>query len=131
MKTYSKNYFGKGTQVTTNTGFALDIVKITLSVEQIIELAHDYNGKQYITFEVAKMKGLDSYGHTHTVYQSSFADKDEKTGKPVANVTPDPVTNHLRKPTPTEQKKIEAARKKAEKVKARQELSLKDQDIPF
>jgi hypothetical protein len=106
-------------------------VKITLSVEQIIELAHDYNGKQYITFEVAKMKGLDSYGHTHTVYQSSFADKDEKTGKPVANVTPDPVTNHLRKPTPTEQKKIEAARKKAEKVKARQELSLKDQDIPF
>ncbi len=67
MKTYSKNYFGKGTQVTTNTGFALDIVKITLGVEQIIELAHDYNGKQYITFEVAKMKGLDNYGHTHTV----------------------------------------------------------------
>jgi len=123
MKAYTKNYIGKGTQVTTNTGFQLDIVKITLSIKQILEMAHEYKGEQYITFEVAKMRKEDNYNHTHTVYQTSFDEIDETTGKPVVTEKPAASELSLRKPTPTEQKKIEAARKRAEKAKAKRELA--------
>ncbi len=37
MKSYKKNYIGKGREVTTKSGQVLDIVKITLSVEEMMK----------------------------------------------------------------------------------------------
>jgi len=55
MKSYKKNYIGKGTQVEN-----MEIVKVTLKVDEVLN--------EYITFEVAKMKQPDNFGRTHTAY---------------------------------------------------------------
>ena len=83
MKSYKKNYIGKGTQVETKSGKVLDIVKVTLSVEEMMNFVHVYKEKEYITFEVATLRNEDQFGHTHTVYLTSVeeveAPKEEKT----------------------------------------------------
>ena len=63
MKVYTKNYIGKGTQVEN-----MDIVKITLKVEDILKHKHEYKDVEYITFEVAKMQKPDTFNRTHTAY---------------------------------------------------------------
>ena len=63
MKSYKKNYIGKGTQVEN-----MEIVKVTLKVEEILKHKHEFEGNEYITFEVAKMKQADNFGRTHTAY---------------------------------------------------------------
>ena len=62
MTTYKKNYIGKGTQHET-----LDLVNVTLKVEELLKYQHEFKGEMYISFEVAKMQNTDKFGRTHTV----------------------------------------------------------------
>jgi len=48
MKTYKKNYIGKGTQVPN-----MSIAKCTVKVSEMMKFIHEYEGEDYITFEVA------------------------------------------------------------------------------
>lgn len=73
-KAYTKNYIGKGKQVVTNSDEKLDIVKVTLKVKEIEKFKHEFEGEEYITFEVAKMKKPDDYERTHTAYVTTKED---------------------------------------------------------
>ena len=43
----------------------MDIVKVILKVEEILKHKHEFEGEEFITFEVAKMKQTDNFGRTH------------------------------------------------------------------
>lgn len=74
MKTYKKNYIGKGNQVPN-----LSIAKCTVKVEEILKFKHEFEGVEYVTFEVAKMKQEDKYGRDYTVYCTTHEEvADEK-----------------------------------------------------
>jgi hypothetical protein len=77
MKTYKKNYIGKGTQHE-----ALNLVKVTLKVEELLKYQHEYEGEQYVSFEVAKMQNPDKYGRTHTIYVNTREETPDKDPKP-------------------------------------------------
>ncbi len=62
MKTYKKNYIGKGTQHET-----FNLVKVTLKVEELLKYQHEYEGEMYISFELAEMQNPDKFGRTHNV----------------------------------------------------------------
>ena len=87
MTTFEKHYIGKGTQVEN-----LDIIKIVLPVEGLEKAVFEKNGVKYLSFEVAKLRGEDKFGRTHTCYyqtkvssaiptQDEAAEKQKKTGK--------------------------------------------------
>ena len=77
MKSFKKNYIGKGTQVEN-----MDIVKVTLKVEEILKYKHEFEGQDYITLEVAKMQQPDKFGRSHTAYVSTMEEnQDEKPEK--------------------------------------------------
>ena len=81
MKTYKKNYIGKGKKVAT-----LDIVKITCKLEDLQKYAYFYKDgpDEYVTFEVAKMKKPDNFGRDYTVYvttEEEVEDEAPKKGK--------------------------------------------------
>jgi hypothetical protein len=63
MKT-TKNYIARGRQVGK-----FDIVSFTVALDLLLEIAHEYKGKTYVSFEVAKLKTPDENGKTHTLYQ--------------------------------------------------------------
>lgn len=77
MKKYTKNYIGKGTQVA-----GLDIVKVTLKVEDLLKVTHEFQGVEYLTFELAKMQHTDDFGRTHTAYVSVREDAEETEAAP-------------------------------------------------
>ena len=66
MTTFVKNYIGKGTQIN-----GMDIVKITLKVQDILMHKYEKEWVEYVTFEVAKLKEADKYNRTHTCYVST------------------------------------------------------------
>ena len=68
MKSYKKIYIGKGNQVVTKNGQKLDIVRATFKVDDVLKHKHEYEGVEYITFEIAKMQKPDNFGRTHTAY---------------------------------------------------------------
>ena len=74
MNKYKKSYIGKGTAVA-----GMDIVKITLKVEELLKVTHEFEGKKYLTFELAKMQSKDDFGRTHTAYVSVREDAVEET----------------------------------------------------
>ena len=76
MKTYKKNYIGKGTQVPN-----MQIVKVTIKVEEFLKFKHEFEGNEYITFEVAKMQKADNYNRTHTAYVITREEVSEKENK--------------------------------------------------
>jgi hypothetical protein len=76
MKTYKKNYIGKGIQVPN-----MQIVKVTIKVEEFLKFKHEFEGNEYITFEVAKMQKADNYNRTHTVYVTTREEVSEKENK--------------------------------------------------
>jgi hypothetical protein len=77
MKKFKKNYIGKGTKVEN-----MDIVKVTLKIEEVLEHKHEFEGNEYITFEVAKMQNVDKFGRSHTAYVSTREEtEDEKSKK--------------------------------------------------
>jgi hypothetical protein len=73
MKKYTKSYIGKGTTVA-----GMDIVKVTLKVEDLLKVTHEWNGVEYLTFELAKMQQKDEFGRTHTAYVSVREKEEEK-----------------------------------------------------
>ena len=116
MKKYTKSYIGKGTQVA-----GMEIVKVTLKVEDLMQVTHEFNGVEYLTFELAKMQSKDDYGRTHTAYVSvRDAEKEEEVA---------PETKAER----TARLAAEKAAKKASAKAKKEELVLEtaDQDIPF
>lgn len=64
MKNTTKNYIARGRQVGN-----LDIVAFTVSLDSLTEIAHEYNGKMYVSFEIARLKQPDANKKTHTMYQ--------------------------------------------------------------
>ncbi len=108
MKSYTKNYIGKGTQVA-----GMDIVKVTLKVEELLKLTHEFNGVEYLTFEIAKMQKTDDYGRTHTAYVSVRDDEKEEEAAPAK----------------TAKKAARKADKKAKKAEPVMETA--DSDLPF
>jgi hypothetical protein len=63
MTTFEKHYIGKGTQVPN-----LSIVKVVIPVENIKDAIFEKDGKEYLSFEIAKLKEPDKFGRTHTCY---------------------------------------------------------------
>ena len=78
MKKFEKTYIGKGKQIGD-----LQIVRVSCKIAELVKLAHEYKGEQYITFEVAKLQFPDSFGHEYTAY----------VNKMVETVEPAPVGN--------------------------------------
>ena len=72
MKTFEKNYIGKGKQVSN-----LSIVKFSFKMSDIVKLTHVFNGEDYLTFEVAKLKNADSFGHGYTAYVNKLVETDQ------------------------------------------------------
>ena len=72
-----KNHIGKGTQHET-----LDLVKVTLKVEELLKYQREFEGEMYISFEVAKMQNTDKFGRTHTVYVNTREETPDKEPKP-------------------------------------------------
>jgi phage protein D len=112
MNKYSKSYIGKGTAVA-----GMDIVKVTLKVEDLMKVTHEFNGVEYLTFELAKMQSKDDYGRTHTAYVSvrEQAAEEETAADKKAG------------------KAAEKAAKKAAKKASKEEpvLETADSEIPF
>jgi hypothetical protein len=73
MKTYKKNFVGKGTQVEN-----LPIAKCTVKVSELLRFVHQYNGEDYVSFEVAKMKQPDQFGRDYTVYCTTEEQAEEE-----------------------------------------------------
>jgi hypothetical protein len=59
-----------------------DIVKVTLDMEKIKPFIFEYNGKQYVSIDVAPKREVDQYGKTHTI---SCYKKDGEQSSPVSN----------------------------------------------
>jgi len=72
MKTFKKNYIGKGTQVEN-----FDIVRISVKKSELDKCSHEFEGETYVTFEVARMQQPDKYGKTHTCYYQSREEEAE------------------------------------------------------
>ena len=78
MKTYKKNYIGKGKKVDK-----LDIIKITCKLEDLQNFAYCYKDgvEEYVTFEVAKMKKPDNFGRDYTVYVQTEEEAEDEAPK--------------------------------------------------
>jgi hypothetical protein len=72
MKKFEKTYIGKGKQIGN-----LQIVRISCKIADLVKLAHNYNGEDYITFEVAKLQNPDNFGHSHTAYVNKMTEVQE------------------------------------------------------
>ena len=63
MKTFKKTYLGKGKKIQN-----LRIVKVTCRLDDLKAIAYDFEGTDYVTFEIAQMQNPDNFGRTHTCY---------------------------------------------------------------
>ncbi len=77
MKKFEKVYVGKGHMPQEG----MDIVRITLKMEELQKLAYEYEGEQLVTIEVSPMKNPDSFGRTHTAYVNVRVEEEEKPKK--------------------------------------------------
>lgn len=84
MKNYAKVYIGKGRLI---NDFAL---RITISVEKVLEYAYEKGGAKYLTFEVAKMKNPDEFGKTHTAWVSVLEKPAKTEAAPEQNEVQEP-----------------------------------------
>ena len=64
-KNFTKKFIGKGTKIEN-----MDIVRVTLKVEEVLTHKHEFEGSEYLTFEVAKLREPDKFGRTHTAFVS-------------------------------------------------------------
>ena len=80
MKTYKKNYIGKGTENANITG----LVRMTIPVAEVEKHKHEFEGVEYFTFEMAPLREPDRFGRTHTAWVSTPAEEAE----PVAEEKP-------------------------------------------
>ena len=72
MKKFEKTYIGKGKQIGD-----LQIIRISCKIADLEKLSHQYNGEDYITFEVARLQNPDSFGHSHTAYVNKLVESTE------------------------------------------------------
>jgi ribosomal protein S6 len=70
MKKYIKNYIGKGTENSN-----LEIIKVTLKMEQAESFIYEKDGNRYLTFEISKLKEADKYNRTHTCYVTKLQEE--------------------------------------------------------
>ncbi len=106
MNKYNKSYIGKGTAVA-----GMDIVKITLKVDELLKVTHEFQGVQYLTFELAKMQSKDDYGRTHTAYVSVREDatEEETAADKAARIAADKAAKKAAKAKKTEEPVLETA----------------------
>jgi len=119
MKSYKKNYIGKGRQVVTEAGKVLDIVKITLSVEEMMNFVHEYKEKKYLTFEVATLRNEDQFGHTHTVYTTTVEKTEETPEKETVTEAPKKRTRRTK------------AQIAADNAKEKYEMEQQTEELPY
>ena len=74
LKNFLKNFIGKGKQIK-----GLQIIKVTVNMDGLEHFTYEFNGEQYLTFEVAKMKSPDQFGREYTVYVSRQEEIEEET----------------------------------------------------
>jgi len=72
MKKFEKTYIGKGKQIGD-----LQIIRISCKIADLEKLSHQYNGEDYITFEVARLQNPDSFGHQYTAYVNKLVETRE------------------------------------------------------
>ena len=72
MKKFEKTYIGKGKQIGD-----LQIIRISCKIAELVKLSHQYNGEDYITFEVARLQNPDSFGHQYTAYVNKLVETRE------------------------------------------------------
>ena len=102
MKTFVKNYIGKGKQVA-----GLQIVKITCKLEDLQKFAYEYDGIEYVTFEVAKMKTPDNFGRDYTVYVSQKEEAEEpETKRQDKKAAPKPAAKSKKTPAKKEKEDL-------------------------
>jgi hypothetical protein len=65
MKTFEKKYIGKGR---TNKFDQFEIIRCTIPMAQVRLHTYMKGDKEYITFEIAKLKEPDHFDNTHTLY---------------------------------------------------------------
>ncbi|MBW6537029.1 MAG: hypothetical protein K0B11_18625 [Mariniphaga sp.] len=92
MKTYKKNYIGKGTENANITG----LVRMTIPVEDVLKFKHEFEGVEYFTFEMAPLREPDRFGRTHTAWVTSH----EEEAEPAVEEKPAPKGKRKRKPKP-------------------------------
>ena len=83
MKTYEKTYIGKGKKVQN-----LDIMKISFKLSEILKLTHEYEGEDYLTFEVAKMKQADKFSNEYTAYVNKLIETPQLASSQVNDPAP-------------------------------------------
>ncbi len=66
MTKYKKAYLGKGLMPRKG----MDIIRITMKMEDLKKIAYQYMEKEMVTVEVSQMQNPDKFGRTHTVYAS-------------------------------------------------------------
>lgn len=66
MASFTKHYIGKGVEHET-----LDLIKVTLKMEEVLKFKHQFEGSEYLTFELARLQEADKFGRTHTCYVST------------------------------------------------------------
>ena len=64
---FEKTFIGKGKKIA-----GMDIVRVTIALNALEEIAYDYEGTAYCTFEIAKLKETDKWGRTHSCYYSKM-----------------------------------------------------------
>lgn len=69
METFVKNFIGKGKKLKD-----LEIVRVTLKLEEIERFQYQYGETKFLTFELAKMKSSDAYGRDYCAYVSTRAE---------------------------------------------------------
>jgi hypothetical protein len=85
MKTFVKNYIGKGKKVNN-----LPIVRVTISEEEFSQFIYEIEGRRYLSFDVSEMKQPDKYGRTHTAYVSTNGIVPEDPGEDFPDFTEEP-----------------------------------------
>lgn len=77
MKKYIKNYIGKGTENTN-----LEIIKVTLKMDEVESFIYEKDGKRYLTFEISKLKEADKFNRTHTCYVTKLQEETSEENSP-------------------------------------------------
>ena len=72
MKTFVKNYIGKGKKVD-----GIDIIKMSFKLADLVKFAHQYKDEDYVTIEIARLKSTDQFGHDYTAYVNRLEEKEE------------------------------------------------------
>ncbi len=109
MKTYTKNYIGKGKKVAK-----MDIVTVAVKVDELMKNSFEYDGVLYAKFEVAALKEADNYGNTHTVYFSKAETVEEEKYQ----------NSNFAKRRKAEKEPKESGKTKKDSKKAKEKLSV-------